>query len=167
MKKLLIALLFITINSYAAEECNTSAASEEVKEKLEIKTDVPKHLEGATITVKLKDGRETTVPAERFKVVPRLQQFITTKTQVSTSTVCKSPTKKHRVSVLAGKAPKTGVATDNSNFPNKVAVESRYGTNTGLQYQYKTDTKILGHEISVGGQVQSNDSAAGVIGLEF
>jgi hypothetical protein len=165
MKKIIyLAILLGATVAMAKEECNDTVETSEVKEQKEITTDVPKHLEGAVIIVRLKDGRETTVPAEKFKVVPRKQQYLVTKVQNDKVTMCRS-TSKHRVSVLAGKGPRGGL--NRSQSGTTVSVESQYGATGGLQYQYQTDVKVFGMPLSVGGQAQENGTGLGMIGVDF
>jgi hypothetical protein len=161
MKKLIVTTIILCSPMFAyAEKCATSTDAEQIEETREIKTDVPKHLEGATITIRLADGRESTVPAEKFKVVPRLQQFLITKTKQQTTTMCSAD--KNRLSVLAGKGPKNGLDVDKSQAPNKVSVENEYGGVGGLQYQ-----RLVTDRVSVGAQVQTNESVLLGIGIEF
>jgi hypothetical protein len=143
-----------------AEKCETSKGAEHMVEVKEIKTDVPKHLVGATICVKQADGRESCVPAEKFKVVPRLQQFVITRTKQQSITMCYAD--KNRLSLLAGKGPKNSLSVDKSQAPDKVSVENEYGGVGGLQYQ-----RLVTERVSVGAQVQTNESVLLNIGLEF
>jgi hypothetical protein len=151
----------VLLSSYAfAMDCSESASDEQVAETREIKTDVPKHLEGATIIIRLADGRETSVPAEKFKVVPRTQQFIITKT---TQTVAKTCTpSKNRMSLGAGAGPLGRLSTDRSTAPDRVTVENDVGVIATMQYQ-----RMLGDTVSVGVQGQSNSSAIIMIGVDF
>lgn len=160
MKYLITILLLTSFPVFAEENCSTTLSSEEVKDRLEIKTDVPSHLKGATIIVRRADGKETSVPAELFKVVPRKQQFITTKTSTQETTICRNELNRNRISVLGGRGPKEGLDRDNSG--NKVSVESRVGAVAGIQYQ-----RLLTEKVSIGAQVQSNNSGLLNIGLDF
>jgi hypothetical protein len=159
-----LSLLFIAmlaLNAQASDTCTLSDSSAEVaEEKMEIKTDVPSHLVGATIVVRLADGRETSVPAEKFKVVPRVQQFVVTKTKKTDTLVCKGEQKKNRVSVHAGNGPKEGLKS--TNYGTFVEVETNVGAIYGVQYQH-----LITDKISVSGQVQSNESVLIGIGLDF
>lgn len=163
MNKHLVFIVIATtlLASVAIADCETSTSEETITDQLELTTDVPKHLEGATITVRLKDGKESIVPAEKFKVVPRAQQFIVTKTNQQSLGFCtvKDP-HKNRISLLGGRGPKAGV--DRTNNPTNVEVESREGTIGGAQYQ-----RLLTEKLSVGAQVQSNDSVLVNVGLDF
>ena len=154
----MIALFSVVVR--AEQTCQTRVNENSVEEKLEIKTDVPKHLEGATIIVRLKDGTESAVPAEKFKVVPRKQQFITTKVVSSHHTVCSSEKEKNRVSLLAGDGPQNDLNVKKT--PTKVTVESSLGAVGGVQYQ-----RLITDDISIGGQLQTNDSVLVNIGIDF
>jgi len=159
MKYLLIVSMFM--NVVFAEECTTTSSADEIKEQLEIKTDVPKHLEGAKIIVRLADGRESEVPAEKFKVVPRKQQFITTRVQSSTIMAC-NKLDKNRVSALIGRGAKNGLGRSSTN--NGVTeVESNVGAVGGVQYQ----RVITKDGLSVGAQVQTNRTGSLMLGIDF
>lgn len=161
MKKFLMTLLLCSpVLAFASENCSTTSGEETAQEQLEIKTDVPSHLKGATIIVRLADGRETTVPAEQFKVVARKQQFIVTKTKQLDKTVCSAELNKNRVSLLGGNGPKEGLTRTTDG--NTVTVESKTGVVGGLQYQ-----RLITDHISVGAQLQSNESALVEVGLDF
>ncbi len=169
MKKLIITLMMtVSTQAMAKTECSTTQSQEQVEEQMEIKTDVPKHLEGATITITLKDGRTSTVPAEKFKVVPRKQQFIVTKTSTMSKEMCTvEDSKRHRVSVLGGHGAQEGLSSNRSQAPSRVTVESNVGAVVGAQYQYRTDLKLLDKPVSVGGQLQSNETGSVMIGIDF
>lgn len=169
MKYAIILLTMFLTNVYAkADTCSTETTANQVEEQTEIKTDVPKHLVGATVCVRLADGKESCVPAEKFKVVPRKQQFIVTKVSNSTVKTCSvEDSKRHRVSVMGGKGPTGHLDRDNSQAPNKVSVESEYDVIGGAQYQYRTGVKVLSLPVSVGGQLQTNKSGMVLIGVDF
>jgi hypothetical protein len=164
-KFIIFFILCLPAFAIASENCSTTSEAESVEERLEIRTDVPSHLKGATIIVRRADGKETSVPAEQFKVVPRQQQFIVTKTKQHDKTLCSAQINKNRLSVLAGNGPKEGL--DRTNNGSTVTVESRVGTVGGVQYQRLTDVEVLGMPLSVGGQLQSNESALIGVGLDF
>lgn len=161
MKNIILLLtLCFPMFAFASENCSTTQSAEVAEEQLLISTDVPKHLEGATITVTTKDGRVSTVPAEKFKVVPRKQQFIVTKTKQSSETLCKADKERNRISLLAGKGPKEGLNT--TRTANEVTVENKIGAIGGAQYQ-----RLLTDKISVGAQIQTNESVLVNVGLDF
>ncbi len=165
MKKMLLIIFTITSTIVMADEnCSDTQTLNSATEQMEIKTDVPKFLEGATICVKLADGKESCVPAEKFKVVARKQQFVVTKETTSTLRVC-SANQKNRISVLAGKAATGGL--DRSRSGNTESVSTEYDTALGLQYQRQLNLKVLDLPLSIGGQLQNNGSALGTIGVDF
>jgi hypothetical protein len=159
MKYLLIIASLMIVN-VKAEDCTTTSSADEIKEQIEIKTDVPKHLEGAKIIVRLADGRESEVPAERFKVVPRKQQFITTKVQSNSTMVCKN-VDKNRVSALIGRGAKNGLGRS-TTINGVTEVESNVGAVGGLQYQ-----RVIHKNISVGVQGQTNRTGSVMLGIDF
>jgi regulatory protein YycH of two-component signal transduction system YycFG len=165
MKKLLMIAFGVAMFTNTAQAKEPVCSESEVKvtneEKLEIKTDVPKHLAGAIICVKQTDGKESCVPAEKFKVVPRKQQFITTKVETEKLKQCvTNDPAKNRVSVLGGYGAKNGLKTSQSG--NTVTVESKSGANAGAQYQ-----RMVTDRISVGVQGQTNKTGSLMIGLDF
>ena len=160
MKKLIITLIMIfPVISLASEKCSTTSEKEIVQEQKDINTEVPKHLKGATIIIRTADGKESSVPAEQFKVVPRKQQFMVTRVKQVSKMMC-SAELKNRISLMAGKGPQEGL--DKSSDATSVTIESKVGAIGGVQYQ-----RLLTDRISVGAQLQSNESALINIGLEF
>jgi translation initiation factor IF-1 len=159
MKNLIIALIaLLPMLVQASDNCSTTSDAEQIEEQMEIKTDVPSHLKGATIIVRLADGKETAVPAEKFKVVPRKQQYLVTKTKQLDKMVC-GP-EKNRISLLAGKGQKSGL--DRKEEGDKVTIETRNGVVGGAQYQ-----RLVTDKISLGAQVQTNKTVLVNIGLDF
>lgn len=141
--------------------CTTKTGSAEIAEQFEIKTDVPKHLRGATIIVRKADGTESAVPAERFKVVPRKQQFIVTKVETKSEVTCLSDARnKNRVSLLGGYGSRNGLDTKRSG--STLEVESRSGLVGGAQYQ-----RSLSKRFSVGIQGQTNGTGSLLLGVDF
>lgn len=168
MKYAIILLTMFLTNAVAkAESCTEQTSADQVLEQAEIKTDVPKHLKGATIIVRLADGRESVVPAEKFKVVPRLQQYLVTKVSKSTVRSCVNyEQRRNRLSVVAGHGP-TG-HLDRSSDGTTARVESDHGAIGGAMYQ-----RLLTERISLGVQVQGTDfsrdnkTGMGTLGYEF
>lgn len=153
---LMLLALLIFCKAYAGQTCSETA--EQATEQKVLTTDVPKHLEGATIIVRLKDGRESVVPAERFKVVPRKQQFLVTK--VKSTTLCMA-SEKNRVSVLGGYGPKGSLSKTVENT-DKVTVKTNEGAVGGLQLQRKVSDNL-----SVGVQGQTNKTFSFIFGVDF
>jgi hypothetical protein len=158
MKKFIIFITLLCPTLTIASNCETTSQSAVISEQKEITSNVPKFLKGATITIKTSDGRESSVSAEKFKVVPRKQQFIISKIKQVDKMICTSD--KNRLSVLAGRGPKEGL--DRSSTSTTVTIKSRVGDIGGVQYQ-----RMVSDKISIGTQVQSNSSAFINIGLDF
>ena len=157
MNKILLLLCLIPMTSFAAD-CAETTSEAVTTETLVLKTDVPAHLKGATITVRTADGRESTVPAEKFKVVPRMQQYVVTKTKQETMKTC-GPNK-NRLSVLGGNGSKSGLVSSTNG--KTVEVESKVGFVGGAQYQ-----RMLNDTISLGVQGQTNKTCSLLIGIDF
>ncbi len=157
----MLFIMFLAFSFTAhAETCTDTTSSDQVLEKTELKTDVPAFLEGATIIVRLKDGKETTVPAERFKVVPRKQQFIVTKVLTSTTISCHSGIGPNRVSALGGYGSTGKLKTQTG--ASHTEVESQLGAVGGLQYQ-----RNLNDTLSLGVQGQTNQTGSVSVGVDF
>jgi hypothetical protein len=180
MKKLLLAVLLATPalaeSPIGDNKCETTTNSGLVTGVKKIDTDVPKHLRGAVIIVRTADGRESTVPAEKFKVVPRKQQFITTETLTASVTQCTNtlePIKavyiresKNRVSLLAGKGMRSGL-DKNRKDEETIEIKNRVGAVGGLMYQRIIDQSLTPLDLSVGGQIQTNKTILFNVGLDF
>ena len=163
MKKAIVflSLLFSLVAFAGDPTCTKDESATQIIEQLVIKTDVPSHLKGATIVVRLADGRETSVPAERFKVVPRKQQFVVTKTEKATTLSCTTnEPRKNRVSLLGGHGAQEGLKSSTSG--TTTTVESKVGLVGGAQYQ-----RMLGERFSIGVQGQTNKTGSLLIGLDF
>lgn len=169
MKKYIILFaLCLPLTSKAEKRCEVFVEEAKVEEKLEIKTDVPVFLKGATIIVKLANGKEVTMSADKFKIVPRKQQFITTKVRETNVRLCvleqeqqkEKELNKNRISALIGSAP--GSSLNVTKDANSTTIEHGNVTVTGVQYQ-----RLVTDRVSVGGQIQSNESVLVNIGFDF
>lgn len=172
-----IILIIISMFSSAAfakgESCSTDVKINKTEEKKDVNTEVPANLKGATIIIKTADGKETAVPAETFKVVPRKQQFVVVKTKEVETIKC-TPTVttvtvevekevvplKNRLSLLVGVGLQGGF--DVSRNGDTVEIVSRIGPVGGVQYQ-----RLVTKRWSVGGQVLSNESVLLNAGFDF
>lgn len=161
--KTLFAVFFVLVSSALAAEpvCTTTESAIEATRTRTLDASVPGFLKGATITVKLADGRESTVPAEKFKVVPRAQQFVVEHTEHVIRTECSSNTpNKNRVSGLIGHGAQAGLSSSVSGPTTEV--ESNVGLVGGAQYQ-----RMLNDTLSVGVQGQTNKTGSILIGIDF
>lgn len=161
MNKLIMIFIMLFTGKVFAD-CSETVSTEETVGTKVYTTDVPSHLKGAKICIFKESTGYQCVPAEKFKVVPRVQQEVVTHTKQTNSLMCvvKADKEKNRLSIMAGNGPKEGL--ERSKTASKVTVESRVGTVGGVQYQ-----RLLTDRISAGVQVQSNESALVNIGLDF
>jgi hypothetical protein len=91
------------------------------------------------------------VEQERVQVVKQAVPVVVTKTV----TVYKKVQKKNRISLLGGSGPTKVVVTSSD-------VRLERGAVVGAQYQ-----RMVGESLSIGVQVQSNETVLGSIGLDF
>lgn len=163
----ILLTIFLTSMFAKAETCSTEESSTQVEEQQLITTDVPSHLKGATIIVRLANGKESKVPAEKFKVVPRKQQYLVTKVSNSTVRSCVNVSPyRHRVSALAGYGA-TG-HLDRNVDGNNTTVEADRGFIGGVMYQYKfTDRWSLGLQGQGNDTSRKNKTGLGVLGYDF
>ena len=151
----------MTSLAYAKEQCSTTSQIDEVLETQVITTDVPSHLKGAKIIVRRADGKESEVPAELFKVVPRRQQRIVTKLESKRVVSCKETLfNKNRISLLGGYGAQEG--TKRRVTEDSVRLQNNVGAVGGLQYQ-----RSLNERWSFGAQGQTNETGSVMIGLDF
>lgn len=159
---LLLLVFLVSSVSFAGEpSCSEQTSAEEVTGQLEIKTDVPNHLKGGKVCTYRADGQSSCVPAERFKVVPRKQQFLTVRTERSKVVSCTTNApRKNRVSLMGGHGTQEGLKSTTTG--STVEVESKVGAVGGAQYQ-----RMLGERLSVGVQGQTNKTGSVLIGVDF
>lgn len=167
MKYLAMLLVVLSTNVQADQQCSNVTSDEHAVEQREIRTDVPKFLKGATIIVRLADGTESKASAELFKVVPRKQQYLVTRTLRDSTTQCveilpilSEELPKNRLSLMGGKGP-SGKLNRGAN-PSKQRVSTEQSLLGGLQYQ-----RNIYENISVGVQGQTNKTGALLLGLDF
>jgi hypothetical protein len=150
---LIIGLMLVQFSH--AEECSSATASETKT----ISTDVPSILKGGAIIVLSRNGDQFVFAADEYKVVPRQRQVITTKETVSCK-VRSTEVRPNRISVLGGQGP-TGHLRSKSDGAN-AEVEAQQGLVLGAQYQRQVNERI-----SIGVQVQDNETALSILGFEF
>lgn len=165
MNYLLLLVLMVSSLAFADSKCSTDRSSADTLDQLVISTDVPAHLRGATIIVRRADGVESSVPAEKFKVVPRKQQFLVTHTMQREVTSCvetaaAQAARKNRISVLGGQGPLGKL--DHEVEAGRDTVYTRNGFVGGLQYQ----REVFG-PMSIGIQGQTNKTGSLNLGLDF
>lgn len=140
MKTLIVSLIAVFFAQAAhAQCCEQKPACPKVRTKVVTKV-VEKIVEKPII-----------VEQERVQVVKQAVPVVVTKTV----TVYKKVQKKNRVNLLGGSGPTKVVVT-----PSDVRLER--GAVVGAQYQ-----RMVGESLSIGVQVQSNETVLGSIGLDF
>lgn len=149
-----VCLMFGMMLSQAAkaDTCTKSIESTQVVTT----TNVPPALVGAVVRVTMINGQTYDFDSNEYMVVRRKQE----RTVKSKLLICRPEVKRNRVSLLAGQGAQAGLSTKKSG-PN-AEVESNVGLVVGGQYQ-----RLVTDKVSVGVQIQSSETALGVIGLEF
>jgi hypothetical protein len=155
--KIIISILMFASLTFAEKECKTVKV-ETATEVKEITTEVPKFMEGATIVVKLANGKEHLFPVEKYKVVPRARQEVVQR--VAEKLMCTPDREKNRLSMGVGHGSQEGL--DSTTQGNKVTVESNVGPVMAIQYQ-----RLISDSVSLGVQLQSSETALGFLGIEF
>jgi hypothetical protein len=124
-------ILFVMTLANASDSCQESSHVKLEDVSYRVDTDMPKHLKGATITVTQVDGKTSTVPAEKFKVVPRKQQFVVGQNQVvSQHVICKSNSK----NMLIGEVRKDVTDLDATSNGSTAEVHANKALVPGLNY---------------------------------
>ena len=155
-------ILTLIMSLAFASDCTDVQQKEEIKEERLINTDVPKHLQDATIIIRTKDGRESTISANQFKVVPRKQQFIVTKIKEHTERTCKVSGKEKNLIMFGGRRDHKDIDT---NVVGKTAtVSSEKGLVVDATYMRQN---VLDSKLGVGAGIDSNGTLRGVVGVEF
>ena len=164
MKVLLLITLFTSIAF--ADECKevSKRIVQDVIHK--VNTEVPKHLQGATITITKADGTSSTVPAEKFMVVPRKQKTILGQNMfVSSEITCKPKEQLNTVFIDVKKLP-SKVESSTESLPNGTKATSTIYKDAipGLNYYRR---KMLETPVGAGIGVDANGTVKGMIGLDF
>lgn len=157
-----ILLIVFGCHATKAEDCTDTQQKNEVQEEQVITTDVPNHLKDAVIIVRTKDGRESTVSANQFKVVPRKQQRLVTKVKEYTERICKVSGKEKNLLMFGGRRDHKDLDTQVNG--KTATVESEKGLVLDASYLRQN---IFDSKLGVGAGVDSNGTLRGIIGVEF
>lgn len=161
--KLFTGLFLLCLSSTAfSADCTDVQSKEKVEATKEINTDIPKHLQDAVIIIRTKDGRESQVSANKFKVVPRKQQFIVTETSKHTERVCKVSGKEKNLIIVGGRRDHTDLDIRVSGQTATVKSEKDLVLDAGYMRQNIFDTNL-----GVGASVDTNGTLRGMVGVEF
>lgn len=148
MKKLLLTFALLFTFSVSAQE-------------------VPKFLEGAKVTVTLKNGKTYTYNSSEMAVVKRKnlsinlgvqQELADVKQKIKDKKLVKN--RKNRVYGLLGHGPSGDLQTSTNG--SKYTTSHKKGAVVGIGYQRKITEKV-----NVGVQVQSNKTTSLSVGLDF
>ena len=162
MKTLMILLLTFASAAHAADSCSESVSESTQEVVYEVNKGMPAHLKGATITVTQADGTSSTVPAEKFMVVPRKQKTVLGQSkQTSKTLTCKGAEKKNIVFADVRNDYK-GVETTTDG--KTATVESKKGVIPGLNYYRR---QLLDSPIGAGVGVDTNGTVKGMVGIDF
>jgi hypothetical protein len=129
--------------------------------------DIPKYLEGATVTVTLKNGKKFEYKSSKMAVVPRDNLGINALKAIHFDVLHEKlvkkeliKNKKNRIYGLAGIGPTGGLRT--STDGSRYKTSHKTGSVMGIGLQRKVD-----EEINIGIQIQNNDTTSLSLGLDF
>jgi hypothetical protein len=160
--KLIITVVFLFSLNVNADSCVDTNSQEKVENTKEINTDVPKHLQDAVIIVRTKDGRESVVSANKFKVVPRKQQFIVTETSKHTQRVCKVSRDDKNLVIVGGRRDHTGLSKSINGNTGVLSSDRGLVMDAGYMRQNVFDSNL-----GIGGSVDTNGTLRGTVGISF
>ena len=165
MKYLIIFTIgFLTMN-VNAEDCTESQTVSAEQVVYSVSKDIPKHLKGATITITQADGKTSTVPAEKFMVVPRKQTTVLGENKTISKKLTCSNGKKNSI-IAGGRKDTVGHRVETSSIPNgqQVKVYSEKDLVPDINYYRR---EILDTPIGAGVGVDSNGTLRGSVGFDF
>lgn len=155
MKVIIISGLVLASFAHA-DQCKEETRSSDVA--YEVNTKTPEYLRGAIITVTLKDGSKSEVPAEKFMVVPRIQKTVVGQNKV-TSRTCGGPK-----NILVGEARKDIQELETSTSGSTATVSARKGVVPGVNYYRRN---LFDSPIGAGIGIDTNGTPKALIGIEF
>lgn len=171
MKTIVIAtvLAFSVSSVSAAEQCQLNddgvcvVESEKLKEE-KVTEKTPKVFKNSNIKRKLKDGTVQEFDGNKYKIVPRTQtryKKVVKKKEVR-PVIVNEKSKKNNITLLVGYAPEDDLE---KTGPNEYTHE--FDVFLGLQYTRDILELSEDMDLSVTGQVQTNESIFGGIGVSF
>jgi len=168
MKTLIIAIItLISFTATAKEQCHEqqSESSEEVV--YAVNKNMPRYLKGAKITITLADGSTSTVPAEKFMIVPRKQYTkLGENKTVNKKVSCTKSSDKKNIVMLEAREDVTDVEskTEKVNGGIKASTKANQAIVPGLNYYRR---EVLDTPIGVGLGLDTNGTVKGMIGIDF
>ena len=167
MKYLIIFTIgFLTMN-VNAEDCTESQTVSAEQVVYSVSKDIPKHLKGATITITQADGKTSTVPSEKFMVVPRKQTTILGENKtISKKLSCSKPSERKNIVSLDIRNDVTDIETKTTAIPNgqQASVKAKTGTVLGLNLYRR---ELFDTRIGAGAGLDANGVLKGTVGLDF
>lgn len=155
-------ILILLLNFAFAADCTNVETSNVYVQTSTINTDVPKHLQDAVIIIRTKDGRESQVSANKFKVVPRKQQHLITEITTHTERVCKVSGKEKNLLMVGGRRDHKNL--DVRTNGKTAIVESEKGLVLDAAYMRQN---IFDTRLGIGAGVDTNGTIKGMVGVEF
>jgi hypothetical protein len=188
MKYLILSSVLLASNAYAQNTCKTKkpckiTSKEVISESADdVNTPTPKELEGATIIVRTKDGKEHKMSAKTFKVVKRQQQYknrekvilekmecepkVVTQVVTNTVTVVKHVKEKENKNLVMVGARydythlNSGVSADGST----AYIDARRAMVFDVSYFRR---RLFDSRIGAGIGIDTNATPRAMVGLEF
>lgn len=163
MKYVLVFLM--SMSAQAKELCTQDRKEIQEEVKYEVNKGLPSHLVGAKITVTLADGSSSTVPAEKFMVVPRVQKTVlgVNKAVVVTES-CKGSGNKHTV-MLGGRKDIKGHTVETKTTPT--GAQADVYADKGLVGDVGLYVRKLVGDVGAGASVDTNGTPRVFIGIDF
>ena len=162
MKTLIILLLTFASVAQAADSCSESTYESTKSVVYEVNKGMPSYLKGAKITITQADGTTSTVPAEKFMIVPRKQKTVLGESKTSSKVVsCKAAEKKNIVFADVRNDSKGIEVTSDGKT---ATVESKKGLVPGLNYYRR---QLLDSPLGAGVGVDTNGTVKGMVGIDF
>lgn len=163
--KIAAAVTFITFIAVVSRAACNESVYEDIRDvKYEVRADVPKHLQGASITVTLADGKSSTVSASEFMVVRRKTTYVVGQNVLRT----KKLTCSNKNSVIAeGRKDYTDdFSVKSGSIPNgkqsKVYAEKEFVP--GINYYRR---ELFDTNFGAGVGIDANGTIKGLIGVDF
>ena len=163
MKILIFTLLVLFTDSALALECGQTESSTSTEEyQVEVTTNTPKFLEGATITLTKADGSKKVLKAEDYMVVKRKHnRSVIKETTKEMSLACKSvpgAVKEERKNILSLKAVDGYSDVQKEQTAKAVSLKVERQLGVGVQYQRAVTERVylgVGADTNRGAEVMA------------
>jgi hypothetical protein len=148
---------------------NECVVETETLEKETVEEKTPKKFEDSTITRKTKDGKTVTLDGDKYKIVPRKQTRYRKKVKKQVvRPIVINEKKHHNISLLVGYGPDADISRRTITPNRDVELTHESSLQLGLSYDYLDVVEITDDmDLSLGLQIQTNESAFGRVGISF